>query len=138
MGNDKSILEKITGTVKEIANIAAEAANQALKPDEPPRKAEKKSGVAYMPLAAEGLVSDPFMVPPIAVAPIPRRRRVAPKPAAKRANKTAGKTVRKSLRKAAKKSVARRSGKAAQKSAAKAGRRVAKKRGKKAHTRGRA
>ena len=73
MGNDKSILEKITGTMKGIANIAAEAADHALSADEPPRKTDRPSGVAYMPLAAEGLVSDPFMVPPIAVAPIPRR-----------------------------------------------------------------
>ena len=33
MGKDKSILEKITDTVKDIANIAANAADHALKAD---------------------------------------------------------------------------------------------------------
>ena len=45
MDNDKSILEKITDTVKDIANIAADAANEALKAEEPPLKADDKSAV---------------------------------------------------------------------------------------------
>ena len=38
MDNDKSIGERITETVKQIALIAANAADQALKPDEHPVK----------------------------------------------------------------------------------------------------
>jgi hypothetical protein len=44
MGNEKSILEKITGTMKGIANIAAEAADHAPSADEPPRKTDRPSG----------------------------------------------------------------------------------------------
>lgn len=43
MGNDKSILKKITDTMKDIANIAADAANHALQEDEPPRRANSKA-----------------------------------------------------------------------------------------------
>ena len=60
MDKDKSIFEKITDTVKDIANIAATAADHALKADEPTLKAEKRSA-AYIPLAADGLVFDPMM-----------------------------------------------------------------------------
>jgi len=71
MGKHKSVLEKITGTVKDIANIAADAADHAMKANEaPPRAAERSA--AYIPLAADGLVSDPMMVPPIAAALQPR------------------------------------------------------------------
>jgi hypothetical protein len=109
MGKDKSILEKITGTVKDIATIAADAASHALKAEEPPRKTDEQVA-AYMPLAADGLVSDPMMVPPIAMAPAKRRR--APKRVAKKASKkNASKATRKAPRKSA--------GKAARKSAAK-------------------
>ena len=74
MDNDKSILEKITETVKDIANIAANAASHALNAEEPPLKADERP-VVGMPLAGDGLVSDPMMVPPIAAAParIPKR-----------------------------------------------------------------
>ena len=59
-----------------------------------------------------------MMVPPIAVAPAPRRKRAVPKRAAKKASKKAAKKVaKKSAGKAAKKSVAKKS--AAKKSAAK-------------------
>ena len=79
MGKDKSVLEKITGTVKDIANIAADAADHAMKANEaPPRAAERSA--AYIPLAADGLVSDPMMVPPIAAAHAPRRKRAGRKP----------------------------------------------------------
>jgi hypothetical protein len=74
MDKDKSILEKITDTMKDIANIAADAANHALEAEKPPRKANQWSA-AYIPLAADGLVSDPMMVPPIAVAPTRRKKR---------------------------------------------------------------
>jgi len=131
MDKDKSILEKITDTVKDIANIAATAADHALKADEPTLKAEKRSA-AYIPLAADGLVSYPMMVPPVAVAPARKKRkkkRAAPKRTAK-TSKTAKKTkaLKKSARKAAKKSAASRSRKAAKKTAKKTKRKARKKR----------
>jgi hypothetical protein len=129
MDKDKSILEKITDTVKDIANIAATAADHALKADEPTLKAEKRSA-AYIPLAADGLVSDPMMVPPVAVAPARKKRkkkRAAPKWAAKKASKTAKKKrgVKKSV-KAVKKSATGRSKKSAKKPAKKTSRKARK------------
>jgi hypothetical protein len=47
MDNDKSILEKITNTVKDIANIAADAANHALKADEPGAEGGRAGGRLY-------------------------------------------------------------------------------------------
>ena len=82
MGKDKSILEKIAGTMKDIANIAADAADHAMKANEAPPKAVERSA-AYIPLAADGLVSDPMMVPPIAAVHAPRRKRAPLKRAAK-------------------------------------------------------
>jgi hypothetical protein len=76
MDNDKSILERFTDTVKDIANSASEA----LKAEEPPNVAQ--TNAAYMPFAAEGLVSDPLLVPPIAALPL-RRKRTAKKTAKK-------------------------------------------------------
>ena len=103
MDNDKSILDKITDTVKDIANIATEAANNALRPEDPPPKPSEQRAVDFMPLMADGLVSDPMMVPPIAVAPVARKKRAASKSGAKQAGKTtAKKTAGKSVRKAAK------------------------------------
>src|SRR5450631_1244417 len=86
MDNDKSILEKITDTVKDIANIAADAASHALKVEEPPLKAHQ-SAIAYMPLAGDSLVSDPLMVAPISPVTRPKKKRAAPKQAAKPGNK---------------------------------------------------
>ena len=77
MDKDKSIIEKFTDTVKNIANSASEA----LKAEEPPKVGE--TNAAYMPFAAEGLVSDPLLVPPIAA--LPPRKRTARK-AAKRSS----------------------------------------------------
>jgi hypothetical protein len=130
MDKDKSILEKITDTVKDIANIAATAADHALKADEPPLKADRRFA-AYIPLAADGLVSDPMMVPPVAIAPARKKRkkkRAAPKRAAKKAGKTAKKkrAVKKSV-KAAEKSAAGRSRKSAKKAAKKTSRKARKK-----------
>jgi hypothetical protein len=127
MDKDKSILEKIADTVKDIANIAATAADHALKAGEPPLKVDRRSA-AYIPLAADGLVSDPMMVPPVAIAPARKKRkkkRAAPKRAAKKADKTAKKkrAVKKSV-KPAKKSAASRSRKAAKKSAKKTSRKA--------------
>ena len=71
MDKEKSIFEKITDTVKDIADMAADAANLALKAEEPPLKSDQtglkadERAVAYMPLAADGLVSDPMMLVPI-------------------------------------------------------------------------
>ena len=79
MDKDKSILEKITDTMKDIASIAASAADHAMKANE----ALDERSAAYIPLAADGLVSDPMMVPPIAAAHAPRRKRAAGKQAAK-------------------------------------------------------
>ncbi len=127
MGKDKSVLEKITGTVKDIANIAADAADHAMKANEaPPRAAERSA--AYIPLAADGLVSDPMMVPPIAAAHAPRRKRAGSRRAAKASRKTrAKKAVGKSAAKPAKKTVARRSSSVAKTTARKTGRKTAKK-----------
>jgi hypothetical protein len=122
MDQDKSILEKITDTMKDIANIAADAAGHALKAEEPPPKAEERAA-AYIPLAADGLVSDPMMVPPIAVAPARRKKRVAPKRAAKTRPK---KAVKKSGGKATKTTTAKRPGKAAKAAAKKADKKTAK------------
>ena len=114
MGKDKSILEKITGTMKDIANIAADAADHAMKANEAPPKAVERSAV-YIPLAADGLVSEPMMVPPIAAVHAPRRKHAASRRAGKASRKTpAKKTVKKSTAKPAKKATARRSRRAAQ------------------------
>lgn len=134
MGNDKSILEKFTDTVKDIAHIAADAASHALSPEEPALKPGEHA-VAYMPMAADGFVSDPMIVAPIrasrkkkpvAARPAARKprknktaRAVARKSAKKNARKNATKAGKKSVRKAAKKTAARKPGKAAKKKAAK-------------------
>ena len=127
MRKDKSVLEKITGTVKDIANIAADAADHAMKANEaPPRAAERSA--AYIPLAADGLVSDPMMVPPIAAAHAPRRKRAGSRRAAKASRKTrAKKAVKKSAAKPAKKTAAGRSSSAARMTARKTGRKMARK-----------
>jgi hypothetical protein len=101
--------------VKDIANVASDAASHALKAEEPPLKAGERA-VAYVPLAADGLVSGPMMLPPIAVAPVRKRKRAATKrPAKARSRKTAKKTARTSANKPTKKSLADKSGKAAKK-----------------------
>jgi len=126
MGKDKSILEKITGTMKDIANIAAEAADHAMKASEAPPKAVERSAV-YIPLAADGLVSDPMMVPPIAAAHAPRRKRAGSRRAAKASKKTrAKKAVKKSAAKAARKTAAGRSRSVAKKTARKTSRKTPK------------
>jgi len=109
MDKDKSMLEKITGTMKDIANIAADAADHAMKANEASPRASERSA-AYIPLAADGLVSDPMMVPPIAAAHASRRKRAALRRAAQASRKTrAKKAVGKSAAKPAKKSAAGRS-----------------------------
>ena len=71
MDNDKSILEKIGDAVKDLAKVATDAANDVMKVDAPALKADERA-LAYMPLAAEGLVSDPLMMPPVAVSAGPQ------------------------------------------------------------------
>jgi hypothetical protein len=127
MGRTKSIGEKIAGTMKDIMSIAANAADHAMKTDEGLPMVEERSA-AYIPLAADGLVSDPMMVPPIAAAHAPRRKRAPLKRAAKASRKTpAKKAVKKSAAKPAKKTVAARSRSAAKTTARKTSRITAKK-----------
>src|SRR5206468_3658369 len=52
MAKDKSILEKFTDAVKDIASTATEAASQALKTDEPALRVDERAA-AYVPLAAD-------------------------------------------------------------------------------------
>jgi hypothetical protein len=112
LGNDKSILEKFTDTVKGIAATASNAASEALKAEQPPLKEEDLAALS-MPLAGDGFVSDPMLVPPLAAQAPRRRKRAAPKRSAGKARKTAKtagkkaakKVVKKSARRAAKKSV---------------------------------
>jgi hypothetical protein len=108
MGKDKSILEKITDKIKDIADIATDAANQA-KAERPAVKGADRS-FAYIPLAADGLVTDPMMVPPLAAAPARKTKRVAPKRTARRTGKKpTRKAVSKSAGRSAKRSAAKRS-----------------------------
>lgn len=86
MAKQKSILDKFTDTMKGLAD----SASQALKSEEPARVDE--SAAAYMPFAAEGMVSDLLPVPPIATQPVRRRRarsETGKRRAAKRSRKTA-------------------------------------------------
>lgn len=93
MAKPKSILEKFSETVRGIAD----SASQALKSEEPARVDETTA--VYMRFAAEGLISDPQLVPP------PRRKPAAKKVARRRAAKSAKKsTAKKSTRKTARKS----------------------------------
>src|SRR6266568_1972981 len=124
MDKDKSILEKITDTMKDIANIAAEAADHAMKTAKPSLKMDERSA-AYIPLAADGLVSDPMMVPPIAAAHAPRRKRAALRRTARASKTKPKKAVKKSAAKAAKKTAARRSSSAANTAARKTSRKTA-------------
>jgi hypothetical protein len=121
MGDDKSIRQKIADGLKDLANIAANAANDALKAEASKPKSDEAA--SYIPFAAEGLVSDPMLVPPLAAVPR-KRKRVAAKPVAKSA-------VRKTATKAAKKSAAgkskKRTGNAAKKATKKATKKAAKK-----------
>jgi hypothetical protein len=105
MAKEKSILEKFSETVKGLAD----SASQALKGEEPARVDE--TSAAYMPFAAEGLVSDPLLVPPIAVQPARRKRRTAKKSAGRRVAKSAKKSTPK--KSAAKKSTGKTARKAA-------------------------
>ena len=125
MGTDKSILEKLTDTVKDIATLASDAASHALKSDASPPKTDEEVAM-YMPLAADGLVSDPMMVPPIVIAPSKKRA------TKKTARKAAVKTSKKPAAKAKKESAAEKSKPASKKTAKKAAKKTVKKTAKKA------
>ena len=112
MGNDKSILEKFTDSVKGIAAIATNAASEALKAEQPPLKEEDLAALS-MPLAGDGLVSDPMLAPPLAAQAPRRRKRAAPRRSAGKARTTAKKAVKKSARKVGKKPAAGKSKKTA-------------------------
>jgi hypothetical protein len=88
MDNDKSIFEKITDKVKEITEIASQSAQKALAAEEPHQKPDEPLA-NYIPLAADGFVSDPLMVPPLAVAPARQRRHAGAAPKARAGEKTA-------------------------------------------------
>jgi hypothetical protein len=125
MDNDKSILEKITDKVKEITDIASHAVDEALKPEEPPRRTDEPLAT-YIPLAADGLISDPMALPPFAVAPARARKHAAPEPAARVGKKPAKAAVRKSAGKNAKRSAKRSAKKPAKKSVKKSVKKSAK------------
>jgi hypothetical protein len=82
MSKDKSIIAKFTETMKGLADSAAEA----LKAEESPKGG--KRAAAGMPLAAEGLVSDPLLVPPVAVQPVRGRKHMTKTAAARRGRRT--------------------------------------------------
>jgi hypothetical protein len=107
MAKQKSMLDKFTDTMKGLAD----SASQALKSEEPARVDE--SAAAYMPFAAEGMVSDLLPVPPIATKPVRRKRAPSEKGkrrAAKRSRKTvAAKPARKSTTRSRSKVTARKS-----------------------------
>jgi hypothetical protein len=115
MDNDKSILEKITDKVKEITDIASHAVDEALKPEEPRQRTDEPLAT-YIPLAADGLISDPMALPPLAVAPARARKHAAPEPTARVGKKPAKAAVRKSVGKNAKRSAKRSAKKPAKKS----------------------
>jgi hypothetical protein len=134
MAKQKSILDKFTDTMKGLAD----SASQALKSEEPARVDE--SAAAYMPFAAEGMVSDPLPVPPFAVEP-PRRKRAPSEKGKRRAAKRSRKTAAsKPARKTAAKPARARTKAAARKTARKTSRKARKRTGADkaaAHKRGR-
>jgi hypothetical protein len=130
MARDKSLMEKFAETVRDVAKTATEAASTALKPDPPAASKAEDLTAAYVPLAADGLVGDPMMVPPMAQPRPPRKKRMAKRTAGTTTRKGATKSARKP---SAKKSTARKSSRAASRKTARktkpaAKRRVAKSR----------
>lgn len=113
MAKDKSLMEKFADTVRDVAKAATDAAGAALKPETSVASKLDERTAGYVPLAADGLVSDPMMATAMA-RPHPRRKKRAAKrvprtPTRKRANKS----VRKPSAKSAKRSASRKSGRAA-------------------------
>ena len=135
MGNDKSILEKFTDTVKGIAETATNAESHALKAEQPPLKEEDLAALS-MPLAGEGFVSDPMLVPPLA-AQAPRRKRAVPKRSAGKARTTAKKAGKRAVRKTVKKAARKGATKSAAGKSKKSAKRAIKTKSRKAARRGR-
>ena len=110
MAKQKSILEKFSEAVKDLAD----SASKALKAEEPPRL--DRTSAVFMSPSAEGPASDPLLAPQIATQPAQRKRRLAKSSAAWRRARTARKSApKKSAQKS--KSAPGRSGKTAAKSA---------------------
>jgi hypothetical protein len=136
MGNDKSILEKFTDTVKGIAETATNAASHALKAEQPPLKEEDLAALS-MPLAGEGFVSDPMLVPPLAAQAPRRRKRAVPKRSAGKARTTAKKAGKRAVRTAVKKAARKGATKSAAGKSKKSAKRAIKTKSRKAARRGR-
>jgi len=112
MAKQKSILEKFSEAVKDLAD----SASKALKAEEPPRL--DRTSAVFMSPSAEGPASDPLLAPQIATQPAQRKRRLAKSSAAWRRARTARKSApKKSAQKSTNKSAPGRSGKTAAKSA---------------------
>lgn len=131
MAKDKTIIERFADTVRDVAMTAAEAASEALKAEPPSRATDRAA--AYVPLAGDGLVADPLMVPPVTEPRRHRKRVTTPRRAARKkpARATAGKSARKPAKKAVRNSSAATAKKAAKKSSTRrlkkaAGKQVAK------------
>jgi hypothetical protein len=123
MAKQKSILDKFADTMKGLAD----SASLALKSEEPARVDE--GAAAYVPFAAEGMVSDLLPVPPTATQPARRTRapsETGKRRAAKRSRKTA---AAKPARQATAKSGGARTKAAARKSARKTSRKTLKRDG---------
>ena len=133
MGKDKTIIEKFADTLRDVAKTATEAASEALKAERPATSGVEERTAAYVPLAADGLISDPLMVPPMAQTRPRRKKRAAAKRSRATARKPAKKSVRKS--KSAKKSTARKSSRTASSKSARKTRTPAKRRGTKSRRR---
>ena len=123
---EKSILDKFTDTMKGLAD----SASQALKSEEPARVDE--TAAAYMPFAAEGMVSDLPPVPPVPpiATPPTRRKRASSEKGKRRAAKRTPKTAAsKPARKATAKSARTRTKAAGRKTARKTSRKTVKRTG---------
>ncbi len=118
MAKDKTLMEKFADTVRDVAKTAADAASAALQPERPAASKVDRRTAAYVPLAADGLVSDPMMVAPMAE-PHPRRKKPAARPTARSAaRKPAKKFARKASAKSARKSTAKKASPAARRKTA--------------------
>ena len=109
----EKMIDKINDAVESIVNIAAEAAIKALEPDTPKNTEQP---IASFPQAADGLLSDPLVMPPAATAPAARKQAAPTKAPGKSVN-LAGITARKPPKKSAAGKSNKKSNKASKKSA---------------------
>ena len=117
----EKMVDRINDAVESIVNTASEAAMKAMEP-ESPKTAEQP--IASLPLAGDGLVSDPFLTTlPVAPAPAARKRAGSKKAAKKSAKKPAGKTTKK----APTRSAANKSNKKSKKASKNSAKKIAKK-----------